>query len=239
MSAITRLKAAWDLVYHDDKKFKKVVNDLWSDDYFSTGSGNYVDDRMGETYSEEEIAEMSPKEKGEAEYDIVEDWVRDRWSDFESDFERVATEKDGMLEANRCIGVEDAEEFLFFVANETPLPEYTGLGVYWSWNKEDAECHWGKGAEHVYVHALIPFESIDPYVMLTQNLRPSTGEDESEIYVKEGAKVLVTEVEMLTDKQMAHDKVQPPQPIPMTAESFYVKYPTLAKVLLEVSASVL
>lgn len=198
MSVKRQLIEMWlGFYYRDPAMRKKIIEEIASDDYF----------RMGRDVGME-----------------VEEWVTERISEFTTDFERDATEKDGMLEANRCIAVDDAEEFLFFIANEEVLPEFNGLGIYWAWDKYKAECHWGKGAEHVYIHALIPFDSIDLYVMLMQNLRPSTGVDESEVTLKEGSKVFVTEVEMLTDRQTEHEKVQPPEPIPMKASAEPYRY---------------
>ena len=218
----------WKNIY--DTQFAKVVKEIEGDDYFSSTHGN-MSYLLQENFSEEELEELSASERAEAEDTAVEDWLRDRWSEFESEFEDKAEEQDGMLLGRRCLSVDDAEEFLFFVANETPMPEYTGLGVYWSWDKAQAEAHWGKGGESVLVDALIPFESIDPYVMLTQNLIPSTGEDEAEINLKEGSKIFVTHVEIEGGGYGKNDRVDAPHPIQMTA-SFYTQYPTLSKILL-------
>lgn len=229
MSAKQNLLDAWKTIY--DTQLNKVLKDLEGEDSFNDEDGE-IYYKLREEYSEEQIDEMKPKEKEEAWSEAVEGWIRDRWSDFESKFKHRAQEDKGMLMANRCIAVDDAEEFLFFVANESPLPEYDGLGIYWSWNKEDAECHWGGGSTGaVFVHALIPFESIDPYVMLIQNLRPSTGEDESEIYLKEGSKVFVTGVEMPEGNEV----VEAPKPIQMTAATGPYRYRNIAKILLELT----
>lgn len=129
--------------------------------------------------------------------EIIRGHIDERFWDFISDFKRVAKEHNGKLLIYRCMTVDDEGEFLFHIANGTPLEDYEGLGIFWAWDEGRAECHWGytKGGHQLTVHALTALKSIDVYLTLLRNLDPSLGKDEAEIRLLEGASLEVLGVE--------------------------------------------
>ena len=63
---------------------------------------------------------------------------------------------------------------------------YKGLGIYWAWDADKADCHWGSGSkDHVIVTCLVDASHIDVKDTLLKNLHPSLGEEEAEIRVKD------------------------------------------------------
>jgi len=64
--------------------------------------------------------------------------------------------------------------------------QYKGVGVYWSWDENAAECHWGTGGPSVTLHAVITENDVDWEGTLSANMMPSTGDEEKEVRLKEG-----------------------------------------------------
>jgi len=77
------------------------------------------------------------------------------------------------------------------------LKSYQGIGVYWSWDKDKAECHWGFHDGHgdeISILAWIDTKNIDYEATVVLNLAPPSGPEEAEVRVKEGSNVKVIEV---------------------------------------------
>jgi hypothetical protein len=125
------------------------------------------------------------------------------WSDFEDRFYELAKEENGNLVGYRCIGVEDVEEFVEALKKGEYLEGYEGVGIFFSWNQDAAECHWGEGSETVTVKALIPYTSIDIKRTARANMSLSSFEEE-EITLKAGAKILVDEILSEDNKKLLY-----------------------------------
>lgn len=79
---------------------------------------------------------------------------------------------------------------MFFLTGNGILQDgYKGIGIYWAWDEESADAHWGRGGEFVTIAARIPAKAIDFKRMLLANIDSSTGINEAEITLKEGAQV--------------------------------------------------
>jgi len=63
------------------------------------------------------------------------------------------------------------------------------VGIFWAWNQDLAECHWGEGPQEVLVKGRVRLSAIDIPETLLKNLDPGLGEEESEILLKKGAPV--------------------------------------------------
>jgi hypothetical protein len=190
--SIERLCSALKKYYTDN--LKKVHRDVsyQSTDWFDNNLDYYKNDYDYQGLSEEQM---------------VHDLIDARFYDFISDLRNKAKEDEGKILATRCISVTDVDEFLFHVANGTPLPEYDGLGIFWSWDEDKAECHWGRSnGKRITVHALVPFESIDIRGTLMHNLDMSLGEDEAELTVKEGAEIYVAGVQVDSEYISPYDE---------------------------------
>lgn len=72
------------------------------------------------------------------------------------------------------------------------------LGVYWTWDPDSAEAHWGyeKGKEEVLIEAEVAENGVDWKGTIEANIRPYTGEDEREILLNRGTPVLIKSIEI-------------------------------------------
>lgn len=96
----------------------------------------------------------------------------------------------------REITVPDEGEFLVYLSSGLPMPKFKGIGVYWSFDRDSAQAHWGNGShEHtVLMKGRVDLSDIDFKTTILLNLHPSLGEDEAEIRLKAGAKVEVVAI---------------------------------------------
>jgi len=197
-----------DSYFKDKKKLAKLFKDSWLND--PDGMDERIENEVSYNpdYSEEkEKGELTPDQKKS----IGNSLIHDRFANFYSDFKSKATESKGKIVAYRCISVDDVDEFLFHVANGTPVENYEGIGVFWAWDKKRAACHWGHDTgSKVTVHAQIPYDSLDVYYTLMLNLSLSLGEDEAEIRLKEGAPVEIIGVEHGKELISPLDEGHPP-----------------------------
>jgi len=67
--------------------------------------------------------------------------------------------------------------------------------VFWSWEKDAAECHWGGKGETITITALVPMTAIDYAATAWKNMNPSLGRAEKEIQILEGKPITITKVE--------------------------------------------
>lgn len=230
MGAAQQLKDQMNALW--DKNEKKIIDDLSDEDYYNHNKAEFLE--WYKPHGDHGLSEDGTDEE------YIREHLVERFSDFLHEFDNNANDDGNKLIVYRCLSVDDQDEFLFRVAHGEPAEGHKGLGVFWSWDKEKAGCHWGSGSSgqgsgDVVVEALVDVKDIDVEATLRLNLSPSTGEDEAEIRVREGAKLEVLGVHTSDDEYIS-PLDEGLDPIPMTA-NFYAKYPTLAKVLLEVSAS--
>jgi hypothetical protein len=64
-----------------------------------------------------------------------------------------------------------------------------GIGVFWSWDEDAAEAHWGNfgpGYQKYIIHAQVQEQDVDWEATVWVNLDPSLGQEEKEIRLKEG-----------------------------------------------------
>jgi len=208
MSAVNELASQMDAMW--DKDTKKIIEEVSEDDYYNDF-----------------------RKDGEN----VEDHIANRFSEFLPHFQNNAQDDGDKLIIYRCISPDDEDEFLFHIAHGEPIEGHEGLGIFWSYDREKAGCHWGSGSSHqssgdVVVEALVSVNDIDVYRTLILNLNPSLGAEEAEIRVKEGAKLEVLGVHT-SDNEYISPLDEGLEPIPMHA-SFYKTYPALARVLFEI-----
>lgn len=208
MSAKSQLYQAMQSIW--DRDSDKIIEELSNED----GWEDRIEwaRKTGEPLREEDATDE----------EIISAIMQDLYSDFMSDFNHKAEEDAGDLLIYRCLSVDDQEEFVFYIANGQPVENYEGghyegLGIFWAWDEDRAQCHWGsgRGAGNVTVNARVPFSSIDPYVTLVLNLNPSLGKDEAEIRLKEGADLEVLGVD--TNDGYVSPLDHGEKPIPMTA----------------------
>lgn len=168
---------------------KKFFGEWLSASKDSTGNEQFFQ-RIGA----EKTDEMSDDEFEQEVKERADDYLDELWWDFHSEFKRHAKTEGNNLVGYRCIAVEDVEEFVKALNKGKYLQGYSGVGIFFSWKKEAAECHWGNDSETVVVKALIPFTSIDIKRTARANFDIDLGQDENEITLKKGAKLRVVEI---------------------------------------------
>jgi 2'-5' RNA ligase len=87
------------------------------------------------------------------------------------------------------------------------------VGVFWSWSESKAEAHWSTGGGNtVTLRAELDSPNqVDWDDTMFVNLDPSTGENEDECRLKEGAKLRLTGVNWGDEQQLSGQWGQPPQ----------------------------
>ena len=120
------------------------------------------------------------------------DWFEDRHQEFIHDFEKhIEISAQGII-AYRSLSVSDPETFLLHASENIFEKDYSGVGIYWSFDKNRAESHWSNGSKHeIVLKAIIPFSAIDQKTTFLLNFDPSTGADEAEIRVVEGSELII------------------------------------------------
>lgn len=168
------LEANFDLEICDNDDYPKC---RYNKDLKKIDKTSY--DKALSTYKNEKI-----KEKAN-------DWFYDRQYELQNDFEKHATLSKSGIICYRSLTVADAEEFLLLLSGGIYQDPYTGVGIYWAFDKNKAEAHWSNGKEEVVLKALIPFSAIDQERSFLLNFCPSLGLEEAEIRVSEGSEIII------------------------------------------------
>lgn len=86
------------------------------------------------------------------------------------------------------------KKWLDVLKNDTKM----SLGLYWSYEENAAEAHWGhnvKDEYYVTIHATCDFDKVNWYKTMLANLQPNTG-DEQEINLPKGTLLNVLDITM-------------------------------------------
>lgn len=146
-------------------------------------------------YNLEENGEPSVNELKEMAQERIDEIFNHRFDPYH--YGEIAEEKNGKLICYREITVpkENLKAFLNAVKQGKKYKPkiYSGIGVYWSWDKDVAEAHWAGKGDAVTLVGLVPLNAIDLEQTAFANMDVSTGE-EKEINVKEGAKIEIINV---------------------------------------------
>jgi GNAT superfamily N-acetyltransferase len=101
---------------------------------------------------------------------------------------------------DEIIGTHELHNFPLELYREVSLPDgidslkLQGIGNCWSWEESAAQAHWGTGHgdEDYMLRAEVSESAVDWDMTLFLNLDPSTGDDEKEIRLQEGARIEFT-----------------------------------------------
>ena len=102
------------------------------------------------------------------------------------------------LKIYRKIALNNVPEFLDSLNKGKILKDFEGIGIFWSWEKNSAEAHWGTGNHTVLLEGLVGINDINYKSTALKNLTPQTGEEEAEIEVK--AKSAITIIRVHSEK---------------------------------------
>jgi uncharacterized protein YaaR (DUF327 family) len=176
--------------------------ETWFEEYkYSDSFEEYMrfDEREIELREEMELdGEDSKNIKEEVEKELKSyalDWYDERLCEFLDGIESTGNLLENSVRCMRVITFKE-DELIQCIQNNN-YGEYSGVGIYWSWDHSKAEAHWGsfsKGYEDIYIVSIIPFSCIDWKGTFLANLAPSTGYEEAEIKVKEGSIITVERV---------------------------------------------
>jgi 8-oxo-dGTP pyrophosphatase MutT (NUDIX family) len=144
----------------------------------------YHDIRYDDTWKER-LFEARETDKRATKTRLIHDWIGDRWDDFLHDLQE-AEAISGRLVVYRCISVKSPQAFADMLSRGDFSPKYPGLGIYWSWDPEKAECHWRGQGSDVFLRGLVDLEAIDIKGTVLSNFAPSTGQEELEIRLWDG-----------------------------------------------------
>lgn len=175
--------------FDEDESVEAFDHDFCDDDEYGRYNKD-MKDKYPKVYNKKlgEYQDSLLKEKAR-------DWFDDRLYEFEEDLNNIIELTDKGVICYRAICVPDKEEFIFKLAHGVYLENYSGVGIYWSWDADKAEAHWGDGSEHLVLKGIIPFSSIDQERTLMLNLDPAIGLEEAEIRVIEGSNVIITGID--------------------------------------------
>jgi len=168
-----------------------VINDYGSDG--ETSSVWYEAGYSPDDFDDREFPEPEGKEWEEA----LEKYIENKWYDFSHHFSKIAKMQDGKLKIYRKITLESVPKFLYYLNKGKPIKGYKGIGVFWSWDKDQAEAHWGHGKyskKLILIEGLVGINDINYEATARKNLNPSLGEEEAEIEVKENAAITIVKV---------------------------------------------
>jgi oligoribonuclease (3'-5' exoribonuclease)/8-oxo-dGTP pyrophosphatase MutT (NUDIX family) len=205
------LASKFETVFESDAYFRNWLDALIPERSLSDWAENFgVEDFEGGDYEDgfkDESEKEAFEEGARAELDS-------QMSNFISTFEKKATIRGNQIELYRVINITDFDKFYLDLKKGKYQKGYNGLGVYWSWDKNRADSHWGGKGESIVMTALAPISKIDIEATLNLNLHPSLGEDEAEIRLQEKTKIQVTTIER-ADKD---EEVIPEAPLQVVAD---------------------
>lgn len=164
-----------------------IVSYTFSDIDWGGGSGEGIMQEYAEDFelSDDELNDIdisSPQFK-EWFSNWVEERVWDAWGNFSHLFDEQG----------------NAILYRVITADPTWKPGDRHPGIYWSWDQDAAEAHWGSfGNGHVKFRmtARINSSVVDWTTTLAQNIQPDY-EDEKEIRIKENAAVEILKTEII------------------------------------------
>lgn len=125
--------------------------------------------------------------------ELIRMFIRDRLDNFYDEFLAKSSESHGLLHVFRCLSVHDPEAFAFEIASGVVDPKYKGVGIYWSWDRRRADCHWGSGGPlaKVYLVGRVHPRDVDIKQTLLLNADPDIGAEEAEVRLRPRAPVEV------------------------------------------------
>ena len=171
-------------------------------DYSSEGETDQV---WYSTFTPEDFEdEYFPEPEGEQWEEALTNYISNAWDNFESQFSRIAEMQDGKLKIYRKITVESLPKFIYFLSKGKPIRGFKGIGVFWSWDKGQAEAHWGHrkySKKTIMIEGLVRLNDINYEATARKNLNPSLGSQEAEIEVKKNAAITIIKVHSKEHKQ--------------------------------------
>lgn len=187
-----------DDVYKILDENSKDINESFSSNT-SLIDEKYVDLIMDDEYSKDSFMYQYLQEESIIEEEFDESDFK-KWLIYELEYRAEAfmdsIQKmfvNGKLKVWRSMRVKDD-----WVTN---LDRQNSLGIYWSWEKESAEPHWGYGVApvEVLIEAEVFQNAIDWVSTVRMNINPSY-EEEKEIRLKKGSSLSLKEITVNSEK---------------------------------------
>lgn len=128
--------------------------------------------------------------------ELINRHIESRWGELASELRGAVQDTDGRLFIHRCIAVKDMDSLVDSLSRGKLIGKYKGLGIYWTLDYAKAECHWAHPDkyEKLILTGTVDLDAIDIRGTVLANFNPDLGMEESEIMVKEGAKIRLTDL---------------------------------------------
>ena len=195
------------------KEKEKIIDDwayqLHDKDFRKTGvlqDKGYWKELAAKDYAKWDKLGVYPVE-GPLWEEVLQNYLKNRFEMFSRKFKAKANFNGVGIEIYRCLTVENPEKLLEALKkNETykvGKTEYSGAGIFWSWDHEAAKCYWGGSGEAITITALASLSDIDYTLTAELNLNSFyddedenyIGEEEKEIRLKAGSPITITKVD--------------------------------------------
>ena len=126
----------------------------------------------------------------------LEVYLDKRLKEYTTLFKEIARTKGDEIFIARCITVDNAKDFVEAIKTGKAYKEFEGLGIYWSWNQEHTECHWGQSGQIALIlKGSAKASEINYYEMALAVASIYAGLEEFELNLNKSAKITILSVE--------------------------------------------
>lgn len=183
---------------------KKILSNVDYDLFFDKWYEEYESSDNFEDYvwynQSEEIEEYHNENPNATEEDFnkwenkqlkkyAREWFDNHIDEWDAQIERKCEVQGDYVLVYRALTVKDENNFIDLLKNGKYLKGYNGLGIFWSWDEDKADSHWGsysEGEKEILLKAKVHYSLIDIDTSLILNFSPSLGLDEAEFQLMEG-----------------------------------------------------
>lgn len=137
------------------------------------------------------------------------EWFDNHIDEWDEQIEKKCQVEGDHVLVYRALTVKDENEFIDLLKNGKYIKGYSGLGVFWSWDEDKADSHWGsysEGEKEVLLKAKIHYSLIDIDTSLILNFSPSLGLDEAEFQLIEGNDIHLLSIVNSNNKEIEINK---------------------------------
>lgn len=162
-------EVSFNKITYDDIFTKKFIKDMFGED-FATNEISYYRERnnIDEEISDDEIEESEDFKK----------YIMNRLNEyyenaiFNIDNEIEWDNTNNYLKIYRVITISNIKDWINCLKTQCKR-----LGIYWSWDENAAEAHWGKHKNQVLISSVIKEEYVDWVTTIRANLHPNYSEE--------------------------------------------------------------
>ena len=198
--------------WKDDEESKRSLEDsflydetdlteIWDAEFLEDTGESSID------YKSKEYQKFIQDKKDDVVDERAREWFDNRIDEVISnvDYDYEFVEED-VIRVYRKMTVKDIDKFILNV-NKNNFGKYSGVGVCWSFNEEQAEAHWAEKGIEILLIGEVKKDFINVENTFWLNMDMSCGPDEAEVRLNEGSKVLIKEIKTNKDLILVEKKV--------------------------------